>query len=58
MTYLQKLENWYQVELSAGRVVDVKFFPGDDSMSEVWAKAVYETLTGVIKTRPLDISKL
>lgn len=59
MTYTEKLEQWFQTERAAGRVVDLKFFPIDpDESVEGLCKAVYETLTGVRKTEPIDRTTL
>jgi len=27
MTYVEKLQNWYDTERAAGRILDIKFFP-------------------------------
>jgi hypothetical protein len=52
--YCEKLDRWYAEERAAGRVVDLKFMPwlpGDEPGSlEEQARAVYEVLTGVIKS--------
>jgi hypothetical protein len=59
MSYLQKLEDWYATERAAGRVVDIKLFPGGSTVSvEQQAKAIYETVTGVRATRPVDTRDL
>jgi hypothetical protein len=64
MTYIAKLDEWYQTERAAGRVVDMKFFPplpedvvdagGPEAWCERAAKSVYEIVTGQIKSTPLD----
>lgn len=59
MSYLQKLEEWYQAERTAGRVLDIKFAPVDaETTVEQHAKAVYETVTGQRETKLLDTSEL
>lgn len=62
MTYLEKLEEWYQTERAKGDLVDLKFFPveepGTPERIEAMAKAVYETVTGQVDSEPLDISAL
>ncbi len=60
MTYLEKLDLWVAEQKLAGTLVDFNIFPGDgpNSSPERTAKAVYETLTGVRKGKPLDVSKL
>ena len=58
MTYVERLEEWYQTERAAGRVVDIKFAPVDsETTAEQHAKAVYETVTGQRKTKRIDTSK-
>jgi len=58
MSYTEKLNAWFQAEKAAGRVVDVKFFPGvelDGSIDKL-SQAVYETVTGVRETKKLDVN--
>ncbi len=60
MSYVAKLEDWFQKEKAAGRIRGIKFFPGVDlegSMEEL-AKAAYQTLTGEVEVKPLDTSDL
>ncbi len=58
MTYTEKLNAWFQTEKAAGRVADVKFFPGVDldGSIEKLSKAAYETITGERKTTQLDVN--
>lgn len=60
INYTEELEKWFDRERRAGRVKDVKFFPGADPDGSVdkMTRAVFETVTGVRKTVRLDISKL
>jgi len=62
MTYLQKLEEWYQQERSKGDLVDLKFFPveepGTTERIEAMAEAVFKVVTGGTPCEPLDISSL
>jgi len=61
MTWTRRLEVWFQAEKAAGRVVDVKFFPGlggPDGSIERHSKAVLETLLGLRETQRLDTSDL
>lgn len=59
MNYTEKLNAWFQAEKQAGRVVDVKFFPGvdlDGSIDKL-SKAVLETVEGKRETSPVDTSE-
>ncbi len=55
--YLDLLEQWFQRERAAGRLIDVKFFPGDGAKLG-HAKAAYEILTGKEEGHPIDTSDL
>ena len=58
MNHTEKLNAWFQAEKAAGRVVDVKFFPGvelDGSIDKL-SKAVLETVEGDRETTLLDTS--
>lgn len=70
MTYVEKLQNWYDTERAAGRVLDIKFFPryicfpgmeepikiddGPDPTIEEMAEWVYKIVTG--ETPTVDVS--
>ena len=59
MNYTEKLQEWFASEKAAGRLVDLKFFPGvgatgQDGSVEKFAQAAYETLTGICATEALD----
>jgi hypothetical protein len=58
MNYTKKLQEWFAKEKAAGRLVDLKFFPGmgtgHDGSVEKFAKAAYETLTGLIEAELFD----
>jgi hypothetical protein len=59
MTYVEKLDQWLAQEREAGRIVDLKLFPvqpEDGGSPETMARAVYETLTGVRESTPLDVT--
>jgi hypothetical protein len=60
MNYSDKLSEWFEAEKAAGRVVDLKFFPGVDAEGSIntLSRAVFETVTGERKTEPLDTTKL
>lgn len=61
MSYTEKLQEWFTQEKAAGRLVDLKFFPGlfdPNGSVEKFARAVYETLTGVRPTKRLDTKDL
>jgi hypothetical protein len=60
MNYAEKLEEWFKKERAEGRLVDVKFFPGVDPDGSVHKllRAVYETVTGIRKSEPLDTTGL
>lgn len=45
-TYQQQLDDWFQEERAAGRVLDIKFDLAENANIEEAAKAVYETVTG------------
>ncbi len=73
MTYVEKLQNWYEEGRAAGRILDVKFFPnylnlpgeepiklfdGPDPTLEQAAEAAYKLLTGETPTTEVDVSEL
>ncbi len=57
MTYVEKLQAWYESECAAGRVVDVKLSV-DGSDPEATAKAIYETIMGQRERGSIDTTGL
>jgi len=59
MDSTKKLEQWFNSERRAGRVTDLKFFPGSDPDGSVeqLCKAVYETVTGERSSALVDVEK-
>jgi hypothetical protein len=59
MNHTEKLNAWFQTEKAAGRVVDMKFFPGVDPEGSIdrLSKAVLETVEGKRETELLDTSE-
>ena len=49
MTYCEKLQEWYAKEKKEGRLIDIRFYPGEnrDALIEDAAREVYEVVTGV-----------
>lgn len=60
MNYSDKLNDWLAAERAAGRVVDLKFFPGVDPEGSIdkLSRAVLETVTGARATSTIDTKKL
>lgn len=69
MTYLEKLEEWFQTEKRAGRLVDMKFGPVSDELQALYAndpeaakerlaKTVYEIVTGQVESRPFTAEEM
>jgi hypothetical protein len=58
MTYTEKLNAWFQAEKAAGRVVDVKFFPGVelDGSIEKLSQAAFETVDGTRVIKKIDVN--
>lgn len=59
-SYVAKLQAWYDQEKALGRVIDIKFFPGigEGGSIESTAKAIYETVTGIRHTEPINTKNL
>lgn len=60
--YAKLLQEWFDREVKEKGLVDVKFFPRQPEDGpldlEATAKAIYETLTGIRKSTPLNLEKL
>ncbi len=61
MTYVEKLEAWFEKEKANG-LVDIKLFPRQPEDGpielEAAAKALYELVTGDRESTPLDVTNL